>query len=278
MGNRRKSSPRFASLLLLAWLVASGGCQSCLKRKPIATVPRLAYPSCGDEPLRASEELASGVLRSGPDMREQGVVERYTLTQRACLRIFTVRQEWSRQVTDVEVVYDEHYRPLRAWKRMAVPGFEQSTEDIRLYEFRGAHPTMVRRSSDGVESYQFEGGAPVAVVAPGRSLIGAWIRAGALEAGEVARGPVFDFRPDRACGGRATSPGRRPTGRDPRSRARLHLLRARDGLRRRSWRCGWRSRGAARGQPGAVTDAAADSQLDAARPHRNALKGEAARS
>jgi len=194
MGNRRKSSPRFASLLLLAWLVASGGCESCLKRKPIATVPRLAYPSCGDEPLRASEELASGVLRSGPDMREQGVVERYTLTQRACLRIFTVRQEWSRQVTDVEVVYDEHYRPLRAWKRMAVPGFEQSTEDIRLYEFRGAHPTMVRRSRDGVESYEFEAGTPVAVVAPGRSLIGAWIRAGALEAGEVARGPVFDFR------------------------------------------------------------------------------------
>ncbi|NOY91960.1 MAG: hypothetical protein GXP55_12255 [Deltaproteobacteria bacterium] len=178
----------------MAALSLSVGCESCLKRKPVASVPRLAYPSCGAGELPAPELLASGVLRSGPEMREQGVVERYTLTQRGCLRIFSVRQEWPRQITDVEVVYDAEYRPLRAWKRMAVPGFEERTEDIRLYEFRGEHPTMIRRSPDGEESYRFEGGEPVALVGPGRALVGAWIRRARLEVGEVARGPVFDFR------------------------------------------------------------------------------------
>jgi hypothetical protein len=183
-----------AVLALMAALSLSVGCESCLKRKPVASVPRLAYPSCGQGELAAPEVLASGVLRSGPEMREQGVVERYTLTRRDCLRIFSVRQEWARQVTDVEVVYDAEYRPLRAWKRMAVPGFEESTEDIRLYEFRGEHPTMIRSSADGEEFFRFEGAEPVALVGPGRALIGAWIRRAGLDVGEVARGPVFDLR------------------------------------------------------------------------------------
>ncbi len=191
MGKAPTSKARILPLVLLCLLL---GCESCLKRKPVASVPRLAYPSCGDGDLPAPEVLSSGVLRSGPEMREQGVVERYTLAQRGCLRIFSVRQEWPRQITDVEVVYDAQYRPLRAWKRMAVPGFEESTEDIRLYEFRGEHPTMIRRSPDGEESYRFEAGEPVALVGPGRALIGAWIRRAGLEVGEVARGPVFDFR------------------------------------------------------------------------------------
>lgn len=102
-------------------------------------------------------------------------------------------------ISDVEVVFDEQFRPLRAWKRMSMPrppaGRRAPTPDTRLYELRTTPPTMTRQSEDGHEYFTFRAETPVAVVGPGRALIGAWIRQHLdLGAGETVRGPVLDFR------------------------------------------------------------------------------------
>jgi len=126
-------------------------------------------------------------------MREP-VVERYEVRKRDCLYVITVRQEWARQVTDVEAVFDDQWRPLRMWKRMTVPGEEDETEDIRLYELRNDPPTMTERRGDEVVHREIRGEPPIAVVGPGRAILTAWIHAAGLEVGETTRGPVLDFR------------------------------------------------------------------------------------
>ena len=130
-------------------------------------------------------------------MREKTVVETYEVRDHGCVKVFTVRQEWAGQATDVEAVFDAQWHPLRVWKRMSVP-FEESIQDTRLYELRNDPPTMTTRNLDGLEHRrfrsQFQGQVPVAVVGPGRALLSAWIWQHELDVGEVVRGPVLDFR------------------------------------------------------------------------------------
>jgi hypothetical protein len=178
---------------LLVLGVCALGCEQCLPRHEVASVPTHPYPSCGEGELPEGEVLAEGVLRNGPLMREQ-VVERWEVRRRDCLHVITVRQEWARQVTDVEAIFDDEWRPLRIWKRMTVPGEEEATEDIRLYELRNDPPTMTERRGDEVVHREIRGQPPVAVVGPGRAILTAWIHAADLDVGETTRGPVLDFR------------------------------------------------------------------------------------
>ena len=172
-----------------------------MKRRPVAEVAAQPYPSCDGVPLpEEGEVLAEGTLRSGPRMRET-VVERYRIEKKNCVYVITVHQEWSRQIDDVEVVFDLDWRPLRAWKRMTIPGVseEDGRADTRLYELRNDPPTMTRFAEGEVEHRVFQGrdveaGPVVAVVGPGRALLNAWIRAADLEVGGIVRGPVLDFR------------------------------------------------------------------------------------
>ena len=131
----------------------ASGCEGCLKRPPVESVTELPYPSCdGVAELPEGRVIASGHLRSGPEMRDKAVVERWELRERACLRVMTIRQEWPMGISDVEVVFDEHYHPLRAWKRMSmphVPGQQTAPPDTRLYELRNDPATMTRVSEDG---------------------------------------------------------------------------------------------------------------------------------
>lgn len=127
-------------------------------------------------------------------MNQQGVVERYRWERRGCLWALTVHQEWPRQVTDVELVYDAELRPLRAVKRMASPEAPEVALDTRLYEFQGEHPRMLRESREGREYFRFEGPEPVALIAPGRAMLIPWVASARLSEAEVARGPVFDLR------------------------------------------------------------------------------------
>lgn len=180
--------PFVVSALLL------GGCESCLMRVPAEAVERLPYPSCGEGLLPEGEVLASGHLRSGPTMLDRNVVERYELRRRDCLYVMTVRQEWPLGTADVEVVYDDAWRPLRAWKRMTLPTPDGHLEDIRLYELRTDPVTMIRRSEEGIEQFTLRGPRPIAVIGPGRGLLGAWIRAADPAIGATVRGPVLDFR------------------------------------------------------------------------------------
>lgn len=186
-----------AALLLMC--LSALGCESCLGRAPIEQVEVHPYPSCDGEPLpEQGEVLAEETLRAGSTMaRERSVVERYRIERRACMYVVTVHQEWARQVTDVEVVFDEAWKPVRAWKRMTIPGVEpDGRPDTRLYELRNDPPTVTIRDHEGnIEHRFFRGGSPIAVVGPGRGLIGAWIRAqGGMEVGQTVRGPVLDFR------------------------------------------------------------------------------------
>ncbi|MBO6938886.1 MAG: hypothetical protein JJ863_28215 [Deltaproteobacteria bacterium] len=178
---------------LLVLGVCALGCERCLPRHEVASVPTHPYPSCGDGDLPEGEVLDQGVLRNGPIMQEP-VVERYEVRKRDCLYVITVRQEWARQITDVEAIFDEEWRPVRLWKRMTVPGEEDETEDIRLYELRNDPPTMTERRGDEVVHREIRGEVPIAVVGPGRALLTAWIHAAGLEVGETTRGPVLDFR------------------------------------------------------------------------------------
>jgi hypothetical protein len=108
---------------------------------PVESVERLAYPACeGVSELPEGRVLGSGHLRSGPLMRDHAVVERWELRERACLRVMTIRQEWPMGISDVEVVFDQDYRPLRVWKRMSMPSVPgQRRRAARHAALRAAH-------------------------------------------------------------------------------------------------------------------------------------------
>ncbi len=186
---------KLSRALVLAALVVVGGCKR--KHVPVASVPELPYPSCGASALPAGEVLASASLRAGPDSNEPTVVERYELRQRACLYVLTGRQEWLRQSTDVEVVYDDALRPLRAWKRMTIPGVsrEDGNADIRRYELRGPEVTIARRVAGGPRSYEIlRGQRPTVVIAPGRGVLTPWLRRARLQPGGAVREYALDMR------------------------------------------------------------------------------------
>jgi hypothetical protein len=198
-----KTRPRFvtkshrakARWLFVFFAVAGSttGCEACLHRVPTETVETLPYPTCDGEPMPAGEKIAEGHLRSGPGMQDQ-VVERYEYRRRGCYYTLTVRQEWSRGVTDAEVIFDDAWRPLRAWKRMTVPGTHEVV-DVRRYELRTQPATMVWRGEEGLQRFWFRDGQPTAVMGPGRGVISAWIRANpGLEVGGIVRASLLDFR------------------------------------------------------------------------------------
>lgn len=176
----------------------AAGCESCLKRQPRTSVERLPYPTCGGvEDAGPGAVLAEGTLRGGPTSPTPDLVERFRIERRACHIVATVRQEWSRQIDDVEVVYDRHFRPIRAWKRMSVPAPRGQSPliDIRRYELRTMPISMTSRTEGHVKNYVFRRREqPVAVIGPGRGLITAWIRAHHLRPNQIVRGPVLDFR------------------------------------------------------------------------------------
>ncbi len=175
-------------------LVACDGCRGSL---PVDSIEELPYPSCGEGPLPAGEVLAEGALAAGPNMRPQGVGERYALRRRGCLYVLTIHQVWPNAVADIEVVYDDTWLPLRVWKRMYPlnrPSGGQRA-DIRRYELRTQPATIRwRRPDGGMELRELIGARPIAVIASSRSSLLPWIRRAQLEVGEFDEGMVLDIR------------------------------------------------------------------------------------
>jgi hypothetical protein len=193
--------------LLLSWrlcfVVAAlllGGC----KRKHIAvdSVPELPYPKCEG----ARETVAKGKLRSGPVSREKDVVERFELARTACGYVFAARQEWGLSATDVEVIFDDKMAPLRAWKRMTIPGSPRPDghADIRRYEMRSSELSIKKKTPEGETLFEIlkvggktpppAGTKPAAVVGPGRGVMTAWLKRAKLPVGGKARELALDFR------------------------------------------------------------------------------------
>lgn len=130
-------------------------------------------------------------------MRERSASESFRAERRGCHVVFTGSLDWDLGATDLEVVFDETLRPLRAWKRSTSPGPLEARRrtDIRAYDFRGERLVMRRRSPlDEVELWRFRWAPPRAVIGPGRGLLSLWLRRARLEVGERVREPVFDFR------------------------------------------------------------------------------------
>lgn len=181
-------------LIITAALALSplAGCKR--KRVAVDRAPELPYPSCDGGDAGEGRLLASGHLRAGPLSVERNVVERFELRVRDCLRVMTVRQEWPLNTSDLEVVYDASLRPLRAWKRMALPG-ASTPPDIRRYELRAPEVYVTRRGPDGALTHErLRGGRPTVVLGPGRGLVTAWLQRARLPVGGRVRELALDAR------------------------------------------------------------------------------------
>jgi len=186
---------RLAALALALALAALAACKR--KHVPVASVPELPYPTCGGAPLPPGAVVAAGHLRAGPTAVEQTVVERFELRDRGCAFVLTARQEWPLNVADIEVVYDRGLVPLRAWKRMTLPGVARADgqADIRRYELRTPEVTITRRASSGPRTYEIlRGPAPTVVIGPGRGILTAWLRRARLPVGGAVREYALDMR------------------------------------------------------------------------------------
>lgn len=173
------------------------GCQR--KHVSVGSVPELGYPTCGGRALAQGVTIASGFLRSGPNMPTTDVTERFEVRRRDCVTVVRARQEWSQGTADVDVVYDASGLPLRAWRRTLPPGVPTARghEDLRRYELRTPEVTIKRRAPDGhVEREILRGPRPDAVITPGRGTLTPWLQHAHLRVGQTVREPVLDIRED----------------------------------------------------------------------------------
>lgn len=185
-------------LLLGLGLLVLNACEGCEPaRRAVSELPDLGYPTCDGEALPEGEVLGSGVLRSGPTMREKEVAERFEIRRRGCVTVLQASQEWPRGTTDLDVVYDEDLLPLRVWKRSTMPSGEGPIghRDVRVYELRTPEVGMTRRAPSGeMEHFIIPGETPRAVIAPGRGILAMWFRRAKLPEGGRLRETVLDVR------------------------------------------------------------------------------------
>ena len=194
-----------AALGMLA-LLAVAACKH--KHVPVAAVPELGYPACGDGGPDDGTEVARGRLRAGPFSHEQNVVERFSLHRTACGYTFRSRQEWPLDISDVEIRYDDTLTPIWAWKRMTLAASKRDDgdADIRRYELRTGE-VFIKRRRDSLGEVSLErllpggrmkvapGARVGAVLGPGRGAVTAWIKRARLPVGGKVYDLVLDFRP-----------------------------------------------------------------------------------
>ena len=184
-------------ILAVFSLVALAACQP--KHVEVGEEPELDYPSCAAERL-AVEPVAGtvtrGALQAAEGMIERGLVERYEIRKLSCGYRYRATQAWAGGHTEVEMVYDPAWRPLRAWRRMSAPG-PRGTErlDVRRYELRTPEPRIRKVTIEGVLGFEhLRGKFPQILVAPSRASLVPWVRSAHLEAGQKQRLPALDFR------------------------------------------------------------------------------------
>lgn len=168
-----------------------------LPRERVESASDEGYPTCGHATLPEGEVVARGELRAGPVMQTQGLVERFEVRRRDCVRVFTGTQTWAMSSTDLDVVYDEESQlPLRAWKRIVSPaGPGDARVDIRRFELRTPRVALTQTRVTGeLEHFLLRGERPRAVIGPGRGLLTMWLQRAQLSVGGRLREPVLDIR------------------------------------------------------------------------------------
>lgn len=164
------------------------------KHVPVASAPELPYPTCD---AGAEAPRYERTLRAAPTALDPEVVERFSLSSRGCVTAFTSRQDWHMNVSEVEVLYDPRGVPLRAWKRMTIPGARrgEGAADVRRYELRTPEVIITRRESAAPRHFEIlRGPRPSVVIGPGRGLLTVWIQRANLRAGERVRENALDMR------------------------------------------------------------------------------------
>jgi hypothetical protein len=183
---------------MVAWAFAFAGCERCAgPHRTVQSLPDLGYPTCDGAPLPEGELVGEGVLRSGPTMREQQVVERFEVRRRGCVTVARIAQEWPLGTADVDVAFDEAGLPLRVVRRTTMPDATGPLGhvDTRLFELRTEPIGVTRRGPTGeVERYELLGPKPRAVIGPGRGLLTVWLQRAALDVGGRVREVVLDVR------------------------------------------------------------------------------------
>ena len=189
---------KYPGKLLAGLALAAVLCAACEPpRSEVSSGRDFPYPTCNGRVPGEGTVLAAGRIRSGPFSRAHDIVETFEVRRRDCLHVATAHQEWPGGITDTEVVYDHAWKPLRAWRRTAIPGTEDGRPEIRRYDLRQLPVAMKRLEADGtMRRYTVRGQTPDVVVGTGRGLIIPWILRERLSVGGVARGRVLDIRED----------------------------------------------------------------------------------
>jgi hypothetical protein len=183
---------KLGALLLLAASVLGAGCEGCMRRVPASQVDLADWPACATTP--PDERLVARELVAGPIMREQTVVERYSIARHGDCLVGRVYLRWKLGDTALEVVWDRDRNPVAAYKRMSYPGEPERFEE-RGYRMSETESVMVRVASHEIERFRFRGARPTAIVPTGRGLFSvAFGRHLELGVGESARDTVIDLR------------------------------------------------------------------------------------
>ncbi len=181
-----------SAALLLSLALTAPAC----KRQHYAadTLPELAYPVC-EGPV---EVLYESTLLSGANDTRMPIVERFRWERRGCYFAAVVRQEWPAQIADVEVIYDQSRRPLRAWRRLTMPRSSRADggADTKSYELRTTPIGVRHRAPNGAVDLETlrAGRAADVIVAAGRGIIGVWLQQAKLAVGDKVRVGVLDVR------------------------------------------------------------------------------------
>jgi hypothetical protein len=183
---------------MAVWALCFGGCERCAgPHRAVESLPDLGYPTCDGDPLPEGELVGEGVLRSGPTMREQQVVERFEVRRRGCVIVARVAQEWPLGTAQLDVAFDADGLPLRVYRRTTIPDASGPLGhvDTRLFELRTEPIGVTHRTPAGqVERFQLLGGRPRAIIGPGRGLLTVWLQRADLPVGERLREVVLDVR------------------------------------------------------------------------------------
>lgn len=183
-----------ATVAALALSIAAAT-PSCKRQHYAAdSLPEQPYPTCEGP----TEPLYDRTLVSGANDTRMPIVERFRWERRGCYFAAVVRQEWPAQIADVEVVYDQQLRPLRAWRRHTMPRSTRADggADTKSYELRTAPIGIRHRAPTGaidLETLRADRPAEVVVTA-GRGIIGVWLQRARLAVGDKVKAGVLDVR------------------------------------------------------------------------------------
>lgn len=177
-----------AASAFAAWALCA--CEA--SRVALDEAPALPYPVADDGAL-----VVERTLRSGPEMRQPDVVERFEVRRARAHTIVRARQEWPLGTADVDVVLDADGLPVRVWRRTTMPTASDPVghRDVSVYGIGGPRVLLAHRGADGrLEGVALVGERPRAVIGPGRGVLTAWIQRARLSVGGRLREWVLDVR------------------------------------------------------------------------------------